>query len=365
MKHQLRNCGIILMTVFCVCLFPKASYAQNESDISNFLKAAPEDVSKLITAYVQPAIEGVSYGMTGGWYTTAKAHKSFGVDIGVSLNTVFLPSSRNYFDPNKLGLTSQFTFDNLTNSAAGAPSVMGPKDETTYTFTYDPDGNGTLPQQDFVIDGPEGLDVKGAIGIGQAPVPVPMIQLGVGIIKNTDIKLRLVPQQTVGGSKVKMLGVGVMHDIKQHIPGIKLMPFDLSILLAYNNVSGNTDLRNSDNTDQLPNSTNGKMDYSLNSYIVQALISKKISVLTVYGGIGYQMVKTKVDVLGDYTIDAKNGNGAPAPITITDPVAIDFKNNGMKLNGGIRLKFGPFYINGDYTLQKYNTVTVGLGFSIK
>ncbi len=361
MKHQLRNCGIILVTVFCTGLFPKAAYAQNESDISNFLKAAPEDVSKLITAYVQPAIEGVSYGMTGGWYTTAKAHKSFGVDIGVSLNTVFLPSSRNYFDPYKLGLTSQFTFDNITNSAAGAPSVMGPKDETTYTFTYDPDGAGGVGNQSFDINGPEGLDVKGALGVGEAPVPVPMIQLGVGIIKNTDLKLRLVPQQTVGGSKVKMLGIGVMHDIKQHIPGIKLMPFDLSVLLAYNNVSGNTDLRNTDSSDDLPDSQNGEMDYSFNSYIIQALISKKISVLTVYGGIGYQMVKTKVDVLGDYTIESNSS----LSFDVKDPVAIDFKNNGLKLNGGVRLKFGPFYINGDYTLQKYNTVTVGLGFSIK
>lgn len=358
MKHQLRNCGIILVTLFCVGLFPKASYAQNESDISNFLKAAPEDVSKLITAYVQPAIEGVSYGMTGGWYTTAKAHKSFGVDIGVSLNTVFLPSSRNYFDPNNLGLTSDFTFSNTSNPGSGAPSIMGPKDKTTYTFNYTPNG---LPPQSFDISGPEGLDVKGAIGVGQAPVPVPMIQLGVGIIKNTDIKLRLVPQQTLGGSKVKMLGIGVMHDIKQHIPGIKLMPFDLSVLLAYNNVSGTTDLTSSGSTTGIPDSPNGKMEYAFNSYIVQALISKKISVLTVYGGIGYQMVKTKVDVLGDYTIESNSS----LSFDVKDPVAIDFKNNGLKLNGGVRLKFGPFYINGDYTLQKYNTVTVGLGFSIK
>ncbi len=360
MKNHWRNWIIIAMGIFCISAFPKAGYAQDETDISNFLKAAPEDAAKLITAYVQPAIEGVSYGMTGGWYTTAKAHKSFGVDIGVSLNTVFLPPSRNYFDPYKLGLTSQFTFNNIDNPGSGAPTVMGPKDETTYTFTYDPDGNGNLPPQAFVVNGPEGLEVGEAVGVGQAPVPVPMIQLGVGIIKNTDLKIRFVPQQDVGGSKVRMLGIGVMHDIKQHIPGIKLMPFDLSVLLAYNSVTGNTDLSYTGSNSDRPQSTNGEMDYSLNSYILQALISKKISVLTVYGGVGYQMVKTKVDVLGDYTIDA-----SPTSFTLTDPVAIDFKNNGFKLNGGIRLKFGPFYINGEYTLQKYNAVTVGLGFSIK
>lgn len=359
MKNQVGKWVIIVMSIFCIGVFPKAIYAQSESDISNFLKAAPEDAAKLITAYVQPAIEGVSFGMTGGWYTTAKAHKSFGVDIGVSLNTVFLPSSRNYFNPNSLGLKSDFIFTNNTNSNGGAPSIMGPKDETTYTFTYTPNGSPT--EQSFSINGPEGLEVSEAVGVGEAPVPVPMVQLGVGIIKNTDLKIRFVPQQDIGGSKVKMLGIGVMHDIKQHIPGIKLMPFDLSVLLAYNNVSGNTDLSYSGSNPDRPQSTNGEMDYSLNSYIIQALISKKISVLTVYGGVGYQMVKTKVDVLGDYLIKSNT----QASFSIKDPVAIDFKNNGFKLNGGIRLKFGPFYINGEYTLQKYNAVTVGLGFSIK
>ncbi len=360
MKYWLKNYGAIIGIIFCTVLASKTASAQNESDISGFLKAAPEDVSKLITAYVQPAIEGVSFGMTGGWYTTAKAHKSLGFDIGISLNTVFLPSSRNYFNPNNLGLSSPFTFINsTTNSTTDAPSIMGPADETTYTFTYTPNN---LPQQTFTVDGPEGLDVKNVIGVGQAPVPVPMIQLGVGIIKNTDLKLRFVPQQTVGSSKVQMLGIGVMHDIKQHIGSIKLLPFDLSILVAYNNVSGNTSLINTDSGDELPDSQNGKMKYSLNSYIFQGLISKKISVLTVYGGVGYQMVKTKVDVLGDYVIKS---SPSAATFIISDPVAIDFKNNGLKLNGGIRLKFGPFYINGDYTLQKYSTVTVGLGFSVR
>ena len=363
MKNNGKYCRILCVTVFC--LMARVSFAQNTSDISSFLNASAGDASKLITAYVQPAIEGVSYGMTGGWYTTAKAHKSLGVDIGFSLNTVFLPSSKNYFNPANLGLTAGSTFSNTTNPGSGAPSVMGSKDVTQYAVTYDPDGSGALPSQKFNFKGPEGLDIGNQIGVGEAPVPVPMIQLGVGIIKNTDIKLRFVPEQSIGASKIKMLGIGVLHDIKQHIPGMKLMPFDLSVLLAYNNVSGISDLTYTKTDNKLPYSNNGKMDYTFNSYIFQALISKKISVLTVYGGIGYQMIKTKVDVLGDYTISASNSNGAPASFTLKDPVRIDFKNNGIKFNGGIRLKFGPFYINGEYTLQKYNSATVGLGFSFR
>ncbi len=359
MKLTFRKHKIVYFLVLAVLIFPMRTRAQ---DIGDLLRTAPEDAEKLITAYVQPAIEGMSYGLTGGWYTTAKAHKSFGVDIGVSLNTVFLPSSRNYFDPNSLGLKTLSDFSNTTNPGAGAPTILGPADATTYTFEYDPDGSGNLPVQTYVMDGPEGVDLKNAIGIGEAPVPIPMVQLGIGIYKNTDLKIRLVPEQTFGSSKVKMLGFGVLHDIKQHISGIKLLPFDLSVLLAYNRVSGSTDLTNISNDVK---SENGRMEYSINSYIIQALISKKISVLTVYGGLGYQILKSNVDVLGDFKFDAIDTNGNPEVVTVSDPVMIDFKNNGFKLNGGIRLKFGPFYINGDYTLQKYKTATVGLGFSFR
>jgi len=358
---MLKHGRVLIVAVLTIWMFPKTILAQDDNDISGFLKAAPADAAKLMTAYVQPAIEGISYGMTGGWYTTAKAHKSFGVDLGISLNTVFLPASRNYFNPLSLGLTSGASFENIDNPKSGAPTVMGPDDATKYTFTYDPDGpSGSLPTQSFAVNGPKGLDVASYTGIGEAPVPVPMIQLGVGIIKNTDLKIRFVPEQNVHGTKIKMLGIGVMHDIKQHISSIKLLPFDLSVLLAYNNVSGSSGLTNSDPNDELPDSKDGKMNYTFNSYIIQALISKKISVITFYGGVGYQMVKTKVDVLGTYKIDA-----SPASFTLKDPVKIDFKNNGFKLNGGIRLKFGPIYLNGEYTLQKYSTVTVGFGLAIR
>ena len=48
------------------------------------------------------------------------------------------------------------------------------------------------------------------------------------------------PEVETGSSKVKLLGFGVLHDIKQHIPGIKTLPFDLSMLVAFTNIQGST-----------------------------------------------------------------------------------------------------------------------------
>lgn len=344
---------------------PAKTIAQNEEDMSAFLQAGQEDASKLIEAYVQPMVKSLSYGMTGGWYTTAKAHKTLGFDLSVTVNAAFIPSSENFFNPNKMDFKNTTYNGARPDESTGpfdptkkAPTIFGPKDETEYQSSYDPDGSGPLGEQTYVFRGPEGFDVKKEIGI--AAIPTPMVQLGIGIIKNTDIKLRFVPKQTAGSSEIKMFGVGIMHDIKQHIKGIKLMPFDLSALVAYNSVSGATDLT-SDGSDGVPASDNGVGRYKFNSWVIQALISKKISVLTGYAGVGYTIVDTKVDVEGDYVIVPEVGD----PGTVSDPVSIDFQNNSLRLTLGMRLKLGPVYFNGDYSFAKFNTLSVGFGFSVR
>lgn len=358
--------GILIL--FCgLVVKPIATSAQTEEDIAAFLEANEQDAEKLIDAYLQPFIRSLSFGMTGGWYTTAKAHSTLGFDISVTANMAFIPSSENLFDPNKLGLTPATVYDGARDDGSSgafdptrkAPTIFGPKHETQYTSTYDPDGSGPLPVQSYTVRGPEGLDIKKEIGF--AAVPTPMIQVGIGIIKNTDIKVRFVPEQEVGSSDIKMFGVGVMHDIKQHIKGIKLLPFDLSALVAFNSVKGTTDLSNSDPTDGSPDSPDGVGEYKFNSWIFEGLISKKISVLTGYAGFGYTMINTDLNVKGSYTIVPIAG----VPNTLTDPVAIGFKNNSMRLTLGMRLKLGPIFFNGDYTFQKYNMLSVGFGVAVR
>ncbi len=338
--------SILLGSLVFVSFFVKA---QNGTDLSKFLYSAQQDASKLIGAYTAPAIRATSYGMTGGWYHTAKTHNKLGVDLGVTVSTVFIPTSENYFNPASLGLSNGVVFANTTNPSQGAPTFVGPKDQTTYTY----------PSTGVTFNGPEGLDLKKSIGF--AAVPVPMIQLGIGLFFHTDLKIRYLPQFTKNGSRIQMLGFGLMHDIKQHIPGIKLLPFDLSVLAAYNSVSGSTDLTAApNNPDGRPESNDGKIAYKLNSWVGQIVISKKVSVLTGYLGVGYGSVSTNVDVTGTFNI----GNTA-VPVNITDPASIKFNNRSPKLTAGIRLKFGPIYLVGDYTIQRYNSLAIGLGVSVR
>lgn len=357
MISKSRN-SFLLRRIF-VMLFISAPWianAQSEAELINFLDAGKRDASKLMGAYLNPMVEGLSYSFNGGWYHTAKAHHTLGFDLGVSLNAVFIPKSKNYFTPSALGLENTTLVDPVSGKA---PTVIGPSMPTTYQTSIDIDGDGT-PDQTTFIDGPEGVDFKENFKV--SGVVAPTAQLGIGIYKNTDLKIRWMPEVKTSASRVKLLGFGVLHDVKQHIPGIKTLPFDLSMLVAFTNIKGSTVVEGEFDKPQ-NDSRRQLMDYSMNAWLFQALISKKVSVITFYGGIGYNAIKTSSDLTGSYIIvDDPSGNN---DLVLKDPVSLNFKNKSLKVTAGIRFKFGPIYLNGDYSIQEYNTLSVGLGVAVR
>lgn len=353
-KTIVRSAFMIILS--CSILSIEAR-CQDESDLIEFLNSGKDDASKLISAYLNPAIEGVSYGMNGGWYHTAKAHKSLGFDLGIALNAVFIPSSKNYFDPATLGLTPGLITDFTSDDPNGlAPTIIGPNVSTNYTVSVDIDGDGT-PDESQNFDGPEGLDFKKNFKV--SGVLAPTAQLGIGIYKGTEIKFRFMPEVESSTTKIKLIGFGLMHDVKQHIPGIKLMPFDISILAAFTKVNGTTGIEgvfNRDANDTRPQ----ELNYEMNAWLIQALISKKISVITFYGGIGYNTIKTTANVTGSYVVNYANSS-----VSFRDPISSTFQNKSLRVTAGVRLKLGPIYLNGDYSLQEYSTLSVGLGVSVR
>lgn len=335
---------VITSKFICLVLFLLTSInSMAQDDLTEFLRAGQADASKLTSGYLEPIFEGLSYGFNGGWLTTAKAHKKFGFDIGVSFTGVFIPSSENFFSPNSMGL-EQTTL--ISPGSGQAPSIVGPKDETTYEVN-DPI-NGT-----FQFDGPEGLDFESTFKI--SGVLTPMVQIGIGTVKSTDLKIRFMPKVSAGNTDVQLWGVGVLHDIKQWIPGLKMTPIDLSVLVAYNRIWGSSDMSGAFGTggDTRPQ----ELDFAISAWLFQAQVSKKLSVFNFYGGLGYNLVGSDTNMKGSYEV-------APGEI-LSNPISLSYKNNGFRLNLGMRILLGVFYIYGDYTLQEYNTVTAGLGFSVK
>ena len=344
------------LVIFGVFLLPYNSFGQ-ETNLIKFLSTGKEDGSLLLKAYLNPLVEGLSYGMNGGWYHTAKAHKGFGLDIGISVNAVFIPTGKYFFDPLDLGLQTMTKFSSTSPNGL-APTVMGPDVVTTYQVTVDTNQDGN-PDQVLSFEGPGGVDMKN--NIGMSAVPVPILQIGLGLFNKTDIKIRYTPNHQYGQSKIQLLGVGIMHDIKQHIGGIKYYSFDMSLFAGYSRIDGITGLEGKFNK-PLDDPRKQQLQYFTEAWVAQILASKKIKFVTFYGGLGYNAIFTKAEVQGGYVVAS---NTLVGDWVLTDPIAVGFKNFSPRITGGLRFQLGALYIFGDYTFQEYQTVSVGMGLTVK
>jgi hypothetical protein len=337
---------VIFSLAVCVLSF-NAVLAQEEID--NLIKENIDESKVLIGEYASPFMKSFSLGLNQGWYNTAKAHKTFGVDLTVTLSGMFIPDSETSFNVESLGLT-HFKLDDTSPGYPNAPTVFGSDETPKYVYT---DDQGV----DHVTDGPPGIGLKEEIGYNIMPVPI--ANLGIGLPKNTDLKIRFAPEINFDGGKgsFKVWGVGVMHDIKQHIPGVKLLPFDLSAFVGYTQLTLDYDL-----SGQGVSGENQNANLTVKSTTIQGLISKKFSVLTLYGGLGYNLAKSNLDIKGKYDI---NGDGDTDDVSETDPLAMSFSASGPRATAGFRLKLAIFTIHADYTLQKYKALSVGFGMAVR
>ena len=94
----------------------------------------------------------------------------------------------------------------------------------------------------------------------------------------------------------------------------------------------------------------------MNSTTVQAVVGKKFSVITFYGGLGYNIAKSNIALKGNYDIDGTN---------YKDPINLDFAASGPRATIGTRLKLAVFTFHADYTVQKYKCLTLGFGISVR
>jgi hypothetical protein len=330
------------------------SQAHAQSDIDALLESGISDAEILLKGYVDPFMKGFGTGMANGWYNTAKAHKTAGFDLTITANMAYVPDKDLFYNVSNLGLqTVELDPSSPGFSTGQAPTIFGPAETPVYREIA-----SGLPTG-FTFDGPEGLAIKDETGI-QA-VPVPMAQLGIGIIKNTDIKIRWTPEIDLGDGTFKLIGFGIMHDFKQYIPGIKDLPFDMSVFVGYTSVKTEVAL---DPDPNIPNDTqNNQGIFDLRALTVQALISKKFSVLTLYGGLGFNRVRSDLNLNGNYDL---NDNGViEATLSEVNPIAMSFETGGPRLTTGMRLKLAIFTFHADYTVQKYDVLTLGFGLSIR
>ncbi len=329
--------------IYLLSILSISAFAQG--DLNDLLKGSVADANRLIEGYSSPMLKSFGYGLNQGWYNTAKPHKSFGVDLTVSVSAVYIPNSDLFYTVKNSELKNiqleSIGGTAITNGTGSVPTVFGPEIKPRYG----------IPSTNSSVDAPGGIDLKKSIGV-QA-IPIPIAHLGIGLPKGFDLKVRFVPTLNLGSdTKFNLFGVGVMHDLKQYMPGVKSLPFDLSAFVGYTKMKLDVSLDPTLHPDQ-------KAIFESSATTIQGLISKKISVLTFYGGIGYNIANNKLAMKGNYDLDQDGKTD------ITDPINIKAESNGLRTTAGLRLKLAVFTFHGDYTIQKYNTLTVGFGINVR
>ncbi len=348
--------------ILLVCAGFLAHTSYSQISLINFLKGGKDDANKLVKAYMDPYASALGDGLNNGWYNSADTHSLFGFDLSLSVSAIQVPSEAQTFDLSTIGLT-KLSLVNPSNHIAptvAGKDIPGPelqiKDEQGNTITTFNSPNGY------------GLDV----------VPVPIAQIGFGLLPHTDLIFRYVPEMKYQNSgddmKIGFWGVGAKHNFKEWIPVLKALPFDASVFASYSEMNAHSNLSfnpfdyNTGNVTVTLVNNYQMLKMKTNTSKIGLVVSKKLGMLTVFGGIGQSKSETNIDLIGKYIIDTKiNAGGEDITITdnMTDPIAIQVESKNISLDAGLRLKLAFFSLFGSVNKAEYTSYNAGVSFGFR
>ncbi|MBX2946403.1 MAG: hypothetical protein KF725_11260 [Cyclobacteriaceae bacterium] len=329
-----------------------------QDKLTRYFPAGLTDGQVLIDNYLRPLGEDICILPNNGWYTTAKTHKKWGFDLNITVNSVFVSNEKKYFDLPQLsnGLTYQ---GSTTGNTTQIPTFYADEGEWPLYRIEGGANNGV------VFQGAEGSEPGAAYFIDAFFLPNIQMGLGLGFLKNTDLRVRFTPRTPISSVEVGSWGIGIMHDIRQHLKVVDENLFFLSVFVGYTKYSIDVDLSGGfDGTDQV-----GAI--STSGFTGQILIGKDFKIISFYGAAGYETGKTSVDINGTYTVDSYfNSTGdfatLPQSFILSNPYSFNYNKSGMRFTAGTRLKLGPITFNGDYSfVGDRRVLTLGFGFTVK
>lgn len=341
----------ILLFSTVIALF--SHNVKGQGDIGEFLSSGVDNTKSLIEAYISPWTNAIGTSLSGGWYNSAKPHQLGGFDLTFTANASFIPVEDKTFDLAEIGLQGvNFPGQTITPTIAGSDEGGAAMEVGGVTFTAPP---GT------------DLAIMGA----------PMVQIGVGLIKETELDVRFFPRVNLGDyGSLGLWGLGVKHSVKQWIPVISKVPvLQLSVQggftklsYKYSDLSITPDLYGSGNfTGGTGDYDNQELSFSVKSFTANILVGASLPVVDFYGGIGIASTKTNIDLTGNFPIPDMD---ASTVSDMEDPISLEFgygdgKNVKPRFNVGMRLKFAVITLHGDYTYANYGAVTAGIGISFR
>ncbi len=349
--------------ILMVCMGFIIQTAFSQSDVVEFVKGGKEDASKLFKAYMEPYAFALGDGLNNGWYNSAETHQLFGFDLTITLSAIQIPEESKTFDISALHLSnvSVESGGNLAPTVAGK-DVPGPKLQV-----QDANGNSMIS-----FNTPQGT--------GLNVVPVPMAQIGFGLLPHTDVIGRYVPKMKYNNNgdemQVGFWGAGIKHNFMEWLPFLKMLPFDASLFGSYSEVNAQTGLSftaedygsNPNITVTFTNVADQLLKVNTKTSKFGLVVSKKLGVLTFFGGIGQSTSESTIDLLGTYPFVTK-ASGPGYEITnagaLIDPVALQFKSSNISMDAGLRLKIAVLSLFASVNKSEYLSYNAGISLGAR
>ena len=313
------------LLLVCSSIFVSAQNitVSNTSDAKNFL-----------VAYFSPYAESIGAGLNKGWYNTAKPHKLAGFDVSLSLNLITISDEVASFDVNSI--------ENFSSTSSSTPSILGSGKGATINYQNENvSGQFVMPDQN--------IEIKA--------VPIPTLNVGLGLIKGTEINVRYIPTYEynigfVGKGSVELYGAGIKHNILQWLPLDKFLPFDLSIQSAFSKFNTSFEVESQ--------SVRQGVDLDIRASTVNLIFSKKFAMITAYGSVGQNFVSSTLNANTNFSLGSTSTLNFDFPLEINMP-----KTSEMQASAGVRLQFAIFTLFANQTFSSYPSTSAGIGISFR
>jgi hypothetical protein len=335
---------------------------QAQESVANIFKSGKDDLNTIANGYLKPFGNGFATGLGSNWYNTADVHSVLGFDLTIGANAVFAPKE-----------DQTFSLTDLKNLKADNNELTAP--------TFAGKGNGV--NLSLYQNGTKIVSFTTPKGVSQV-LPTPTVQFTIGVPVVNDVSVRFIPTLKSGDTELSMWGVGVKHNFKRWIPGVKLLPFDAAAIVSYTHFNVQYSLPTTVTPDMLVNNSTATVDYngdatayagqnmhlSANALMGNIIVSKKLLFVTPYAGFGITKTNFDVTMAGTYPIltTVKSSNGSSVVMNYedqVDPVKVTDSQTMANLTLGLRLKLALLTFHGQYVFQKYPTASVGLGVSFR
>ena len=316
-----------ILTLIFAFVFLSSSAQQN-----NIVNS--DDANAFLSAYFSHFTNSIGAGLNSGWYNTAKPHKLAGFDVSLTINMITLSDEQKSFNPNDIANFS--SSDNSTPTILG--EGMGAEIDyagSNFSSTF------TMPEQN----------------INLTSIPIPTLNAGIGLVKGTELNIRYIPAYDydigfIGEGSIELYGAGVKHDLLQWIPIVNKLPFDLSFQAALSRFKTSFEVE----------SQSVKQDVSLNidATTYNLILSKKFALITAYGSMGYNSVKTSFSSNTNFQLGSTN------VIEFNVPLDMEFESQSVfQAAAGVRLQFAIFTVYANQTFSDYPITSAGIGISFR